>query len=149
DGLAMQQDIAVSRLRFERVAEGMAQVEQRALSGFTLVGGDDCRLDSAAVHDRMPASGGIAVADRSAMPLQPDEEIRVADQAVLDDFGISGEQLALGQGVENAGVGEHQARLMEGPDEILAVSGIDAGLSADGTVDLSQQGRRDLHEVKA
>src|SRR3546814_12526385 len=96
----MQQDIAVSCLRFERVAEGVAEVEQRALPGFTLVGGDDRRLDSAAMHDRVSAGDRIAVADRSAMPLQPDEEIRGADQAVLDDFGLSGEHLALGQGVD-------------------------------------------------
>ena len=46
-------------------------------------------------------------------------------------------------------VGEHQLRLMEGADEILAAAGVDAGLAADGGIDLRQQRRRHLHDAHA
>ena len=46
-------------------------------------------------------------------------------------------------------VGQHQPRLVESADQVLAVTGIDAGLAADRAVDLGQQGRRNLHEIDA
>ena len=36
---------------------------------------------------------------------------------------------------------------MEAPHEILALARVDPGLAADGTVDLGEEGRRDLHEI--
>src|SRR5690349_24075285 len=41
DSLAMQQRSAEARRRLERVAEGVAEIEQRAQSALALVGGDD------------------------------------------------------------------------------------------------------------
>ena len=38
---------------------------------------------------------------------------------------------------------------MEGPDEVLAVTRVDAGLAADGRIHLREQRRRDLHEAHA
>ena len=53
---------------------------------------------------------------------QPGEEAGIAEQAVFGDLGIAGAELALRQRVEQRGVGEHQDRLMEGADQILAVA---------------------------
>ena len=44
----------------------------------------------------------------------------IDDQAVLDDFGEAGAQLAIGQRVQRVGVREHRGRLMERADEVLA-----------------------------
>ena len=44
-------------------------------------------------------------------------------------------------------VGQHQARLVKGADQVLALGRVDPGLAADRTVDLRQQRRRDLHEA--
>ncbi len=45
DGLAVQQPVGKARLRLQRMAEGVAEIEQRAHPGrLALVGGDDPRL---------------------------------------------------------------------------------------------------------
>ena len=72
----------------------------------------------------------------------------IAKQSVFRDLGIAGAKLALRQRVEQRGIGEHQHRLMERADEILAVRRVDAGLAADRGVDLRQQRGRHLHEIK-
>jgi len=81
--------------------------------------------------------------------LQPGEEGGVAEQAVFGDLGIAGAELALGQRIEQGGIGDHHDRLVEGADQILALARIDAGLAADRGVDLRQQGGRHLHEVES
>ncbi len=42
--LAMQQPVAKPGLGLERMAEGMAEIQQRAVAGLALVGRDDRRL---------------------------------------------------------------------------------------------------------
>ena len=54
-----------------------------------------------------------------------------------------------GQRLQRARVRDHAARLMERADHVLAVRMIDAGLAADGRVDLRQQRRRHLDVVDA
>ncbi len=80
---------------------------------------------------------------------EPGEEIGIAEQAVFDEFGIAGAEFALRQRIERRGVGQHQDRLMESADQILAVGGIDRGLAADRGIDLRQQRGRDLHVIEA
>ena len=75
----------------------------------------------------------------SALDFQPVEESCIAEQSVLGDFGITCSQFAPRQRVEQANVGDHRHRLMEGADQVLAMGGIDAGLAADGRVDLGQK----------
>ena len=70
-------------------------------------------------------------------------------QAVFDHLGIAGAELARRQRVEQRGVGQHQRRLVEGADRFLPWRRVDAGLAADGGIDLRQQGGRHLHEVDA
>jgi hypothetical protein len=79
---------------------------------------------------------------------QPGKEARIAEQAELCEFRIAGAEFALRQRVEQRGVGDDQDRLMEGADEILAVTRIDPGLAADRGVDLRQQAGRHLHEIQ-
>ena len=81
--------------------------------------------------------------------LQPGEEGGVAEQPVFGDLGVAGAEVALGQRVEQRGVGDDQHRLVEGADQVLAVRRVDAGLAADRRVDLRQQRRRHLHEIDA
>ena len=57
---------------------------------------------------------------------------------------VAGQQLAARQGGQRAGVGQHQARLVEGADQVLALAGVDAGLAAHRGVDLGQQRGGDL-----
>jgi hypothetical protein len=93
----------------------------------------------------------LGPAREHALPigLAPAEEGLVVDEAVLGDLRVAGPDLAHRQGVEERGVGDHQARLMEGAHEVLAVGGVDPGLAADRGIDLGEQGGRDLHEAHA
>ena len=55
DRLAVQQPVGKSRRRLEGVAEGVAEVEQRALAGLALVARDDPGLAAARDRDRVLA----------------------------------------------------------------------------------------------
>ena len=115
---------------FERMAEGVAEIEQRAVALLGLVARDDGGLGFAAHRDGV-AQLGAACEHRLPVRFEPGEEMRPVDQAVFDDFGIAGGEFARRQGGEAVGVGEHERRLMEGADQILAMRRIDAGLAAD------------------
>ena len=57
--------------------------------------------------------------------------------------------LARRQRIERGGIDQHQRRLVERADQVLARWRIDRGLAADRTVHLRQQRRRHLHETAA
>ena len=69
----------------------------------------------------MAPGGEIAVQQSGAMALQPVEEGQIADEAVFHHLGIAREQLAPRQGGERVEIRQHQARLMEAADEVLAL----------------------------
>ena len=94
-------------------------------------------------------AAGVAVAQAGAVRLQPAEEGGVAEEAVLRHLAVAGEEVARGQGVEEHGVGEDEARLVEGADQVLALARVDPGLAADRAVDLGEERRRDLDEADA
>ena len=73
----------------------------------------------------------------------------VAEQTVLRDLRIAGAHFARRKRRQNVGVGQHEARLMESADQVLALRRVDARLAADGAVNLRQQRGRDLHEADA
>ena len=86
-------------LRLDRMAEGVAEIEQGAPAlGLALVAGDDRRLGARRWLDRMRARRRVAGDQGRAIRLAPGEEVRIADQAVFDDLGIAGAQLARGAG---------------------------------------------------
>ena len=47
------------------------------------------------------------------------------------------------------GVADHESRLVERADQVLAAGMVDAGLAADGRIDLREQRGRHLHERDA
>ena len=129
--------------------EGVAEIEQRAVAGLALV----------ARHDRRPCRGTRWRSHARAPPdrrrehvlpvrLQPGEEAGIAEQAELRDLRIAGAEVARGQRVEQRGIGDHQDRLVERADQVLAMARIDRGLAADRGVDLRQQRGRHLHHVE-
>ena len=149
DRLAVQHRSVVARPRLDSVAECVAEIEQRPGALLGLVAGDDRGLRGTALAHRVFPGSALAVDDRRAVILQPFEKRAVVDQPVFHDFGITGEALASRQRVERAGVGQHQARLVEGADEVLARPRVDRRLAADGAVDLGEERRRHLDESEA
>ncbi len=133
-------------LGFKRMAKGVAQIEQGPYAAFQLILGDDARLEGDSIRNGLnqPVAG-----DRvNALRFKPFKQLGVPNEACLDDFCIAGERLAPGQGVEKGRVSDHQVRLMEGADQVLAVTRIDAGLAAHRAVDLRQQGGGNLDETR-
>ena len=147
--LAMQQAAVIAALRLQRVAEGVAEVQQGALVVLALVRRHDLGLGTATAGHRLLPRRRIARDDSGTVDLQPLEEVPVTQQAVLHHLRIAGQHLALGQAVQRAGIGQHQRGLVEGADQVLALRRVDRGLAAHGTVHLGQQAGRNLDEVGA
>src|SRR3546814_3920543 len=80
----------IAGLRLERVAEGMAEVEQGAAPArLVLVLADDARFRGYRMRDRVHPRLGIAREQRGAVRLAPREEFGIVDQPVFDDLGIA------------------------------------------------------------
>ena len=59
--------------------------------------------------------------DSRPVLLQPGEIVGVAEQAVLGGLDVAGPELPRRQRGQHVDVGQHQARLMEGADQVLAL----------------------------
>jgi len=125
----VQKTAGKSRRCFKRVAKRVTEVEESALAGFSLVAADDGSLHPAAYRDCVLARRAAGKHLRGVR-LQPCKELGIADQAVLDDFGIAGAKLAWRQCVEQRRIGEDEDRLIKGADQVLAMARIDRGLAA-------------------
>src|SRR5581483_6865982 len=87
DRLAMQQLAGIATFGFERVGEGMAEIEQGALAALlTLIGGDDRRLGAAAGQDGLAPQRIVAVDEIGGMAFQPGEESGIVDEPVFRDL---------------------------------------------------------------
>ncbi len=142
-----KQALGISCPCLERVAERVSEVEQRALALLRLVPPDDAGLGFHARLDGVRQRPGFEREHGAIVLLQPSKEGRIAEQPVLGNLCVSGAQLAIRERAQRVGIGEHQARLVEGADKVLALRRIDASLAADGGIHLRQQRRRDLHEA--
>ena len=80
--LAVQQPVGEAGLGLERVAEGVAEIEQRALAGLALVVGDDAGLGLGSRRRRRGSRAGVArrarrrqfassQAKKAASPIRP------------------------------------------------------------------------------
>ena len=145
----MQQRVAEAGFRLEGMPESVAQIEQGAASGLALVRRHDIGLRLATHGDGMGERVILARQHPRAVLLQPAEEVRPVYQAVFHDLRVAGPEFAVGQGGERGRVGEHETRLVEGADEVLALRRVDRRLASDGAVHLRKQRRGDLHIVYA
>src|SRR5580704_5467580 len=116
---------------FDRVAEGMPEVQQGTLARLALVAADDRRLDLAGAADDVRERRGRTGEQLIEVRLEPAEQGRIADESVLDHLRQSRAQLARRQRRERARVRDHERRLVKGPDQVLAAGVIDTGLAAD------------------
>jgi hypothetical protein len=139
DGLAVQEAARIASPGFERVTEGVAEVQEHAIAGLGLVPLDDARLGGDRDFDGFGKRCRIIAEKALPILLQPAEEAGVAQQAVLRHLGIARTHLANGKRGERLRVGEHKARLMERADQVFALGRVDAGLAADAAVDLREK----------
>jgi hypothetical protein len=140
DGFAVEESSIAGGV-FDSVADRVAEVEKRAEAfGLEFILGDDGGFDRDISGDErvyvVEVGGSL-------------EHLGIADGGVLDDFGEAFVKLARWQGAERVGIGNDESWLMEGPDEIFAAGGVDAGLAADGTIDLGDDGGGHLNAGNA
>src|SRR4051812_11919106 len=91
---------AVSGASLDGMAEGVAEVEQRASARFPLVGAYDRRLELAAPPHGIRERRAITRHELFHVAFQPARKGFVQRNTVLDDLGQAGTQLAVRQRVE-------------------------------------------------
>src|SRR5699024_3384268 len=134
-------------LVLDRVSQRVPVVEDLAAAGFRDVLGHDFGLDSDGAFDEFSEHGAVDGAD-PALRMGGDEVENggIGDETGLDDLGEAGEEFVRRQGAQRVEVDEDPGRGVEGPDEVLAFGGVDAGLAADGGIDHTQDGGGDVDD---
>src|SRR5499427_4740114 len=120
NAFAVEQPVGKAGCGFQRVAEGMTEIEQRTVAGFALVARHDCGLGAARGCNRVLARR-TALEDLSVIFFQPAKEGCIAEHAVFGDFGITGTELARGERVEHRSIGNNEQRLVKCAMQILAL----------------------------
>ena len=143
------QIFSITRDGLERVADGVAVVQNSAQPALALVLRDDLGFDLATAGDDVRRALGVELQQPRQRALEPAEQRRVVNDPVLDHLGEPGSQLALGQRLERVEVAQHKARLIKRADQVFAGLQVHADLAADRAVHLGQQRRRHLHEADA
>jgi hypothetical protein len=80
---------------------------------------------------------------------QPCKELGVTNQAIFDHLSQTGLQFAVRQGIKRRDVGQHQLRLIERTNHVLAERMIDCRLAANRGIHLREQRRGNLDEWHA
>ena len=131
------------------MAEGVAVVEDLAEVRLAQVCGHDPRLDLDLALDGLPEGGRRRVLDATGVGLDDLEDARVGDEAALDDLSEARGEVGRRQRDEVVEVAEDGRRGVEGPDEVLALRGVDPRLAPDGRVDHAEDRRGDVHDRHA
>jgi hypothetical protein len=121
------------------MADRVAKIQQRSFAcRLAFISGHNRRFDFDVAADKRRQLFAIE-------PLQPLKHFRIANDRMLNDFGEALPPFARRQGGQRLHIGDHEGRLMPGPEQVLACGRVDGGLSADGTIDLREQRSRHLH----
>jgi hypothetical protein len=148
DGFAVEV-ASVGMDGLDAVSDGVAEVEDFAEASFGFVLADDIGLDGAGAGDDGFEGSGAAFEDAGEVLFDSAEEGCVVNDAVFDDFGEAGDEFAVGKSFESVEIAEDEARLVEGADEVFSCGEVDSCFSADGAIDLGEEGGGDLDEGDA
>jgi hypothetical protein len=129
--------------------DGVPVIEHRPQLRFLLVALDHVGFEPTRAGDHAREGIDVAGEQGRAARLEVGEIGRVQDDAVLDDLSEPRAKLAIRKRRQHGGIHQHQARLMEGADQVLGPGMIHRGLAPDRGVHLAQQRGRHLHEVDA
>src|SRR5580704_778781 len=116
--LAMQV-VAVTRGGFERMTEGVTEVENLAQATLVFVTLDDARLMPQRNFDNLHEASVVASKNRRHLAIERREKLRIHDGAILDHFGEPFAELTIGQGRQRGDVGDDETRLIERADEVF------------------------------
>ncbi len=113
----------------------MAQVEQHATTGLSLVFVDDARLQQNRHAYCANRRVGVARNQGLGIPLEHLDGLLAVEPRTLHDLGEAGNSLFTRQRRQRVDVAEHELGLVEGADEVLAARPVEAGLSTHRAVD--------------
>ena len=134
----------------DRVAEGVAEVQDRAQPGLALV---LARRPAALIsHERCTACASAAASRASRASRCASIQSRKSTSAIGPYLMTSARPALSSRGgrvSQRVQVAQHALRLVEGADHVLAERVVDRGLAAHRRIDLRQQRRRHLHEGHA
>ena len=133
---------------FDGVADGVAEVEDHAEAGlfFVLAYYVGFDADGGGYYVGEGFDVGLFGEDGGGVFFEVSEEAGVVDDAGFDGLVEAGAELRGGEGAEEVGVDVDGEGLVEAADEVFSGREIDAGLAADGGVDLGEEGAGDLDE---
>ena len=139
----------VARLLLDGVCNRMTEVQDAAQPPLALVLPHDIRLDLTGARNHMRRRGGFESKDIRAVLLKPRKEVRVTDDAVLDDLTEPRCNLPRGQRPQQIQIHKDGIGLIERADEVLAERMVDGDLAADTGIYLREEARRHLNERNA
>src|SRR5437763_1524907 len=128
-GLHWGHDDAGHQGRLESVADGVAEVEERARTGLALVAGDDARLETDRAFDQRNERLGVSGGGLFQIALAQIEEVAALEERTFDYLGKAAPALAQRERGEHVRVADDQPGLVESADQVLARPQVRAGLS--------------------
>ena len=134
-------------VKFERVARCVTEVERLSFAARIAFVGTYYRgfVGDAVVSYTLQKVLGK---ERAGIFAEGSVDIFV-ERAIFYYFAQPAANFAAGKGAEKERVDDNLRRLVERADYVLYPLEIDGGFAADRTVDLREEGRRNLHEVDA
>jgi hypothetical protein len=132
----MQEPVGIAGRCFEGVTECVTEIEQSSFSLLRFVGCDYASLGPAANFHGMKLRLSFTLLQVDKICVKPAIKVVVAQECILYDFSIACEELPLRQGPQQVQVGNNGRWLVEGPDEVLSLTCIDAGLATNRAIHL-------------
>ena len=127
------------------MTDGVPEVEHRAQPGLALVALHHAGLVADGTRHEL-LRHGLGGERSPRQLLHAAKHIAAGEEAVLGHFRGAAAELPVGQRLQRAQVRQHEARLVERADVVLAGAEVDGHLAADRGVHLGEQRRRHLHE---
>src|SRR6185295_7847609 len=107
------------------------EVEHAAQAALALVALDDLGLDPARPGDRALELNAVPAGEPDRRARDRVEQRAIAQDPALEHLVRAALPLARGQRLEEGRIGDHGARLVERPEQVLGARVVDADLAAD------------------
>ena len=117
------QQLRIARLRFECVADGVAEIEHLPQTALAFVGAHDRRFQTDGIGNDLFYHGGIAIKNLAAAVFKHAEQPRISDDSAFERLVEAGAIFAGRQRRQHGGIDEHGTRLMERAEQVLAGHG--------------------------
>ncbi len=139
------QQLRIARGRFQRVPNGMTEVENTAQAGFLFVTGNHVGFDLHSGQNDFLHGLMVAPANLADLTLHKLKKLAVTDDSALESFKQSGTKFPRVERFQDFRINQHSQGLMKCANQVFSCTEIDSGFSTDTCVHLRQQRRGNLH----